>query len=84
MKQLIIRWIFVIGFLGFLYYLQTLRMLHRNQNLFMILLLAASGVVILGIVFFRDRVMTEEDEKEPEIGAMALLKKLEEENRENK
>jgi len=80
--KLIIRWAFVILFLWFLHYLQSLGTLHRHQNIFMILLIAASGVVILGIVFFRDRTMTKDDEKEPEIGAMALLKKLEEESKE--
>jgi len=83
--KLIIRWLFIIGFLWFLTYLQSFHMIHRNPNLFMIYLFAASGVVILGIVFFRNSAM-EEEEKAPEPEAVALLKKLgvEEENQENK
>jgi len=85
MMKLIIRWIFVIGFLWLLTYLQSFNMIHRNQNLFMIYLFIASGVIVLGIVLFRDGVM-EEEGKGPEPEALALLKKLgtEEENQENK
>ena len=83
--KLIIRWLFIIGFLWFLTYLQSFHMIHRNQNLFMILLFIASGVIVLGVVFFRDSVMEEEGKgAEPE--AMALLKRLGEgeENQEGK
>jgi len=82
--KLIIRWIFIIGFLWFLTYLQSFHMIHRNPNLFMIYLFIASGVIILGIVLFRDSAM-EEEEKAPEPEAMTLLKNLEvEEDQEGK
>ena len=83
--KVIIRWLLFILFIGFLAVLKNMNMLYRNQNLFLILLLFASGLTVLGIIFFRDGVIVVE-EKGPEPEAMALLKKLgeEEKNQEGK
>ena len=78
MKKLkpIIRWLFLVLLVVFLFVMNRMNMLHRTQNMFIVLLLLASGITVLGVLFFRDGAMAL-DESEPEPEAVALLKKIE-------
>ena len=62
--KLIIRWLFLVLLLGFLYLMSRMNMLFRNQDLFLILLFIVSGVSVLGVIFFRDGVMEDDDNED--------------------
>ncbi|MCL1874809.1 MAG: hypothetical protein FWF87_00955 [Synergistaceae bacterium] len=50
-----IRWLFLIAFLAFAAMMRNTRMMYANPNMFIILWLLASFIVVLGVVFFRDK-----------------------------
>ena len=77
----LIRWLFLVLLLGFLYIARHFNMLFRDQELFLILLFVISGATVLGVVFFRDSVMeAHESEKGPELASTSIKKLMEEED----
>ena len=49
-----IRWLFLIAFLVFAAMIRHTRLMYANPNLFIILWLLASFIVVFGVVYFRD------------------------------
>jgi cytochrome b561 len=79
----IIRWIFVVLFVAFLAAMKEMNLLYRYPNIFLILLLLASGLAVLGVVFFRDGVMSSDgSEPAPESAKLLEVKNCEVEERE--
>jgi hypothetical protein len=67
-----IRWLFLIGFLIFATIIKSANMLYLNQNMFIVLWLLASFIVVLGVIYFRDNETTGEPnpaELSAELGA---------------
>ena len=57
-----IRWLFLIAFLAFAAVMRNTRLMYRKPNMFIILWLLASFIVVIGVVYFRDDAI-EADEK---------------------
>ena len=55
-----IRWLFLIGFLIFAAMIRRTRLMYANPNMFIVLWLLASFIVVIGVVYFRDRDKTED------------------------
>jgi hypothetical protein len=56
-----IRWLFLIAFLFFAAGIRRTNMMYVNQNLFIILWLLASFIVVFGVIYFRDIEKTSEN-----------------------
>ena len=57
-----IRWLFLIAFLAFAAMIRRTHMMYRKPNMFIILWLLASFIVVIGVVYFRDDPEAEADE----------------------
>lgn len=55
-----IRWLFLIGFLIFAAVVKRTNLMYMRPNTFIILWLLASFIVVIGVVYFRDRDKTED------------------------
>ena len=54
-----IRWLFLVAFVIFAYFIRQSRMMTLNPNMFIVLWLAASYIAVFGVVYFRDKGTTE-------------------------